>query len=81
MRLGDMTYSLRIPCLIEIRDKDNTKICTCGTDSKGIDPYVNYEVVEWFPNIFGETDYNCLTVLIDLEDTDDVQEFIENENQ
>lgn len=67
MRLGDMLHVLAFEFSLEIRGKDNIEICTCGTNSRGIDPYVNYDIVEWFP----DTLRKCIVVLIDLEDTDE----------
>jgi hypothetical protein len=52
--------------MISIRDKDNMAICSCKTDSKGVDPYINCEVVEWFPG--GSITAADIVVLIDLED-------------
>lgn len=69
MRLGDMLHTLRIECTIAIRDKDNIEICTCNTNSKGIDPYVNCEVVEWYPAVFSTAIGADFVVL--LEDTDE----------
>ena len=68
MKLGDMLHILRIACWIGIVDKDNRKICECYSDSKGVDPYINCEVVEWFP-----TDNSTaadVVFLIDLEDNE-----------
>lgn len=33
---------------IELRDTDNQEICTCKSGSKGIKPYEDYNVNEWF---------------------------------
>lgn len=66
MRLGDMLHILRFECTLSIRDRDNIGICTCETSSKGVDPYINYEVVEWFPG--GSSTATDITVLIDLEE-------------
>ena len=35
--------------MIEIRDSEDYSICTTRTDSKGILPYLKYEIVCWFP--------------------------------
>ena len=34
---------------IEIRDSDNYSICTTRSDSKGMLPYLECEIKEWFP--------------------------------
>ena len=70
MRLGDILRILRFEINIEIRDKDNNSICICNTNSKGVDPYVNYEVVNWFPVIMNTTSADVV-FLIDLEDADE----------
>lgn len=67
MKLSDVLNNLRIDCTIEIRDKDNMEICTCDTNSKGVDPYINCEVVEWFPVISSTVTGTDVVVLIDLE--------------
>ena len=71
MRLGDMLHILRIDCIITIRDKDNIGICTCMTNSKGVDPYINCEVTEWFPCVSSTTIAADMVVLIDLEDSNE----------
>lgn len=70
MKLSDVLNNLRIDCTIEIRDKDNNGICTCITNSKGVDPYINCEVVEWFPVISSTVTGTDVVVLIDLEDNE-----------
>lgn len=72
MRLGDMLHILRLEISIEIRDKYNVKICICDTNSKGVDPYVNYEVTEWFPaGSYYDTIGVDAVFLIDLEDNNE----------
>lgn len=48
MKLKDMVEKLRKSEIVEIRDHDNYPICTCCTDSKGIQPYLDNEILEWF---------------------------------
>lgn len=36
---------------IELRDTDNQEICTCKSGSKGIKPYEDCNVNEWFTNL------------------------------
>ncbi len=48
MTLKDMVEKLRKSEVVEIRDHDNYLICTCHTDSKGIQPYLENEISEWF---------------------------------
>lgn len=47
MTLNDMVEKLRKPEIVEIRDHDNYLICICHTDSKGIQPYLKNEILEW----------------------------------
>ena len=63
-----MLHILRIECTISIRDRDNIGICTCTTNSKGVDPYINCEVVEWFPSVASKCIGSDMVVLIDLEE-------------
>ena len=70
MKLGDILHILRFECTIGIRDKDNVGICTCDTNSKGVNPYVNCEVIEWFPCVNDSTSTDAV-FLIDLEDNNE----------
>jgi hypothetical protein len=73
MRLKDMLNVLRIPCTVRIRDLDNEPICICGSDSKGIIPYLDLEVAEWFIYHL-ENEKNTICVLVN-----DVREETEND--
>lgn len=53
MTLKDMVEKLRKKEIVEIRDRDNYIICTCHTNSKGIQPYLENEILEWF--VFSES--------------------------
>lgn len=68
MKFGDMLHTLRTRCKIEIRDKENTGVCICQSDSKGVDPYINYDVVEWFPATDSTLCVGDLVVILDLEE-------------
>ena len=48
MKFRDMLETLRTEGVVEIRDQDNIGVCVCNTDSKGVEPYTDLEVVEWF---------------------------------
>lgn len=63
MKLKDMLNELRIPCTVRIRDLDNEPICICGSDSKGIVPYLDLEVAEWFIYCL-ENEKNTICVLV-----------------
>ena len=34
---------------IEINDENGESICKAYANSRGVQPYLNYEVVQWFP--------------------------------
>ena len=48
--LGKVIDLLRIDATIEIRNEENMMICICRSDTQGIDPYRNMNVIEWFVN-------------------------------
>lgn len=51
MKLKDMIDILLQDYSIAIRDyNDNNVVCVTRTHSKGIIPYLNKEVVMWFPS-------------------------------
>lgn len=51
MTLRDMISTLRTENeRVEVRDEEGYEIMTCRTDSKGITPYLDYEITEWFPH-------------------------------
>lgn len=54
MTLSEMINRLKLNCAIEIRDFENIMICKTGSDRKGITPYLNYDVVSWFPKSIDE---------------------------
>lgn len=66
MILEEMVIKLRIPCLIEIRDSNNISICEALSDSKGVDPYIDCKVVEWFIR-------NANTVCVLIDDEADIE--------
>lgn len=63
MKLKDMINKLRIPCQIKIRDSENNSICDCESNSKGVIPYLDLEVVEWFVYTLTH-DINTICVLV-----------------
>lgn len=69
MTLGEMISKLRFSTELEIRNKHNEKVCELNTASYGIEPYLDIEVVEWFPNSF-----NCrgtqFTAFLDIEESE-----------
>ena len=48
MIFKEMVELLRINCGVEIRDESNCNVCFCESNSRGIEPYLDKEVVEWF---------------------------------
>lgn len=68
MTLKDMIDKLRIPCWIKIRDSESYPICDCESDSHGVIPYLDLEIVEGFVyNLAHET--NTICVLVKLPDS------------
>lgn len=68
MTLKDMIDKLRIPCRIKIRDSESYPICDCESDSRGVIPYLDLEIVEWFVySLANET--NTICVLVKLPDS------------
>lgn len=66
MTLKNMINALRIPCTVRIRDLYNEPVCICGSDSKGIVPYLDLEVAEWFI-YYLENEKNTICVLLDCD--------------
>lgn len=66
MKLKDMINTLRMPCTVRIRDLDNDPVCICDSDSKGIVPYLDLAVVEWFI-YYLQNEKNTICVLLDCD--------------
>ena len=67
MTLKDMIDKLRLASLIEIRDRDNFRICITASNAKGVIPYLDYDVIEWFPLFESFSQREMFCVLIDEE--------------
>ena len=50
MKLKELIDTLLSDCNIAIRDENNENICTTRSNSKGVIPYLNKEVIKWFPS-------------------------------
>ena len=50
MTLRDMISTLRTSERVEIRNEDGYEILTCGTESRGLEPYLDCQVIDWFPH-------------------------------
>ena len=51
MTLMDMISKLRTNHeRVEIRNEEGYEIMTCDVSSKGVAPYLNCEITEWFPH-------------------------------
>lgn len=48
MTFGEMISKLRTDCGVAIRDENDNAVCECWTNSKGTEPYLDKEVLEWF---------------------------------
>ena len=66
MKFREMLDALRIKTQsVEIRDKDGNTVCATSVFSKGILPYLGFDVTEWFPGAgaFQNVDF---TVYLDM---------------
>lgn len=50
MKVRELTSIIRVNKRVEIRDEDGYEICVTNADSKGIEPYLEREITQWFPN-------------------------------
>lgn len=52
MKIIDMLITLRTAPYerIEVRDLEGNEICTCPANSEGLNPYKDFDVIEWFPH-------------------------------
>lgn len=48
MTVKEMLERLRIPVMIEFRDSENNFVCFTQSDVKGVEPYKDRKVSEWF---------------------------------
>ena len=48
MTVGEFINKARMEQKIEFRDEDGWTICQVESTSVGINPYVDYEILEWF---------------------------------
>ena len=48
MTVGEFINKARMEQKIEFRDEDGRTICQAESTSAGINPYVDYEILEWF---------------------------------
>lgn len=49
MKFKEMIDTLTQGYSVTIRDEENEIICKTRTDSKGIIPYIDKDVIKWFP--------------------------------
>lgn len=50
MKFKEMTDTLSQGYSVAIRDEENENVCSTRTDSKGIIPYLDKDVIKWFPD-------------------------------
>lgn len=67
MKFNEMIARLRLPAEIEIRNKHNERICECMSDSMGVKPYLDIDVLEWFPNSINSRGTH-FTVFLDVDE-------------
>lgn len=63
MKLKEMIDLVGIPCFVKLRNSDNEPICDFDSNSKGILPYADLEIVEWFVYNL-ENNKNTICVLV-----------------
>ena len=67
--LKHLIETLRIEHEIEIRDKDNYRLFNCLSNSQVLEPYLDWEVVQWFA-------YNNRKAVVLIRDEDDEEKEI-----
>lgn len=60
MKVAELIKRLSRAVNIEFRDKDNNFICQTKSTSKGIDPYLEYNIFEWYPVMSIASTYICI---------------------
>ena len=50
MKFKEMIDTLTQDYSVLIRDEENENVCSTRTDSKGIIPYLDKDVINWFPD-------------------------------
>lgn len=50
MKFKEMIDTLSQGYTVAIRDEENENVCNTRTDSKGIIPYLDKDVIKWFPD-------------------------------
>ncbi len=51
MKVREMIDGLKFPCKMAIENADEQMICLTVSNSEGIEPYLDREVLEWYlPN-------------------------------
>ena len=49
MKVAELIERLSRPVNIVFRDRNNNFICETRSTSKGIDPYLEHSIFEWYP--------------------------------
>ena len=50
MKFKEMIDTLSQGYTVSIRDEENENVCNTRTNSKGIIPYLDKDVIKWFPD-------------------------------
>lgn len=53
MTFRDMVEKITLDCDIEIRTQEDDPVCKCRSNSIGIEPYLDAEVIGWYPSQMG----------------------------
>lgn len=62
MTVKEFISELETVELIDVRDKEYKPICLAYTDTKGLDPYMNKEVINWYKETKGGQVDRCILI-------------------
>lgn len=60
MKVAEFIKRLSRAVNIEFRDKDNNFICQTKSTSKGVEPYLEYNIFEWYPVMSIASTFICI---------------------
>jgi len=70
MTLKEFVGTMKTPCSMEFRDSEDNSICMLMSDSKGVIPYLDKEITEWFVYDISQIKCGELCVYLDLGDSE-----------
>ena len=60
MKVAEFIERLSRAVHIEFRDRDNSFICQTKSTSKGVEPYLEHNIFEWYPVMSIASTYICI---------------------